>query len=346
MTGIPLSSFGSTATLATVYNANPPTRSTLIVLVEGDDDLGILERWFAQELKRRVVAFSTPRAQGGKADGCEGVIQVATTPQTSGVPIFGIVDRDYLVSANRLLFLEENDAVFVAKSPHSPHVRVLRQWEIENYLLDTDALMRLYADYHGNPSAAALGATGIENLIASVVESVLLLTATNIVLRDRMIEPFDSTWRLNDTMTKLEMQLNLDNALYTQKLSPADRVAFEAERTAMLASLKAFGGGHREGTREYIRGLLRIVDGKAVFRRILQKLRTNLKDTVAKRMMASHMAHTVPVEVIDHIESFKAAAVSGAPSGTEAASTVAESGDALADADTATSGPSNVGRSS
>ena len=338
MPGIPLSNFGSTDTLATVYNANPASRSTLIVLVEGDDDLGILERWFVHERGRRVVSFSTPRAQGGKLDGCAGVIQVATTPQTSGVSIFGIVDRDYLVFANRSLFLEEDDAEFAAKSPYTPYVRVLRQWEIENYLLDVNTLMRVYADHHGDARAAAFGVTTLEGIIASVAEAVLLLTATNIALRDRMIEPFESTWYLERTMTKAEMESMLNSVLYIDKLSPADRSSFETERTAMLASLKAFGGGHPEGSREYIRGLLRIIDGKALFRRVLLKLKTSLKDSAAKRTMASHMAHIaggVPAEVIEHIESFKSAALPAIAAAGTSGSVMAESDDALSKVGTA-----------
>jgi hypothetical protein len=105
------------------------------------------------------------------------------------------------------------------------------------------------------------------------------------------------------------MEAELNKFLYVERLNPVDKAVFEQERSAMTAALKVFGGSHPEGSREYVRGVLRVVDGKAVFKRVMFKLKPKVPDAVVKRTMASHMAHEAPAEMISHIESFKAAAV-------------------------------------
>src|SRR5258706_4616703 len=120
--------------------------------------------------------------------------------------------------------------------------------------------MRLYADSHGDSNAAAFGVSAVEAVVTEMAESVLLLTAVNIALRDRSIPPFEPTWHLDRTMTKQAMETELNNCLYVEKLNPADKAVFETERSTIAAALRTFGGSHPEGSREYIRGVLRVGD--------------------------------------------------------------------------------------
>src|SRR4051794_22886993 len=136
MAGIPFAQLQNTETLVAVYDANPSSRRTIVIVVEGDDDRYILERWFKSDISENTVAFSTPRSRGGDADGCEGVLHIVSSGQSSGVPIFGLVDRDQLVMDYRAIFLEVDDTTFLQRNPHLPRVRVLTRWEIESYLID------------------------------------------------------------------------------------------------------------------------------------------------------------------------------------------------------------------
>jgi hypothetical protein len=62
-------------------------------------------------------------------------------------------------------------------------------------------------------------------------------------------------------MTKQAMEAERNNGLYLEKVNPADKAVFEMERSTVAAALRAFGGNHPEGSREYVRGVFQPMAG-------------------------------------------------------------------------------------
>lgn len=288
MPGISLASFGTTDALISTYDANPQSRSTLVVVVEGDDDKAILERWFEQDINSGVVAFSTPKrySQPADVDGCQGVIKVADSIVQPDLLVFGIVDRDHLVMSHRNIFLEPNDETFHSMSPHHPRVRILTHWEIESYLVEPRAIGQYVADQSCDEGASAR----LDTVLAEVVGAVLLLTAVNIALQDRRKPPYPSLWNLPTTMTRGDMERQILPDVLGSKIAIAEHAAFRSQVSQIESELKAFANTYAPGTSDYNRRILKVIDGKAVFARVLHGLGVKSKsDSPIKRTLARLM---------------------------------------------------------
>ena len=98
-----------------------------VLLVEGDSDVGVLNAWFETELVRHGIAV-VPMHGGDKAWHTETVIRVLEKADT--------LDR-------RVVFLRDKDELSeesAAKLSDSGNVHLLAQRELENYLLDPNAI--------------------------------------------------------------------------------------------------------------------------------------------------------------------------------------------------------------
>lgn len=109
------------------------------VFLESAEDVRIFgEHWFSHKQdKLRFVSAEGEQAGGG---GCNAVIAKVDEANQQDIQAYGIVDRDVLLSDDKLeLFWETDDDSFHAAKPYGENIHVLRCWELENYLLQPEA---------------------------------------------------------------------------------------------------------------------------------------------------------------------------------------------------------------
>jgi len=116
----------------------------VIVYLESEEDLQIIkERWFFDEGKE--LEFKS--ADTGQGGGCLQVINQVNKEREKGIPAFGIVDRDILMTQKKWhLWWEVDDQKFQETKPFGDYIFVLRRWEIENYLLGPKELEIVLSD--------------------------------------------------------------------------------------------------------------------------------------------------------------------------------------------------------
>jgi hypothetical protein len=117
-------------------------RGGAVVFLESEDDLQIIaKRWFfdeGQDVFFQPADACQPGLGGG---GCRAVIDLVAQARGNGISAFGIVDRDVLLNDNNWsLWWQDQDKLFLDARPYGDHIRILLRWELENYLLDLNAM--------------------------------------------------------------------------------------------------------------------------------------------------------------------------------------------------------------
>ena len=122
-----------------------------VVYVESDEDQYVFgECWFKEQSSR--LEFNPVAARQGNAgeatSGCNAVIDAVRAERIAGNPAWGIVDRDAVFSHRRWdLVHETDDRTFDEAKPFGRHVKVLRRWEMESYLIDVPCVEKCRAEY-------------------------------------------------------------------------------------------------------------------------------------------------------------------------------------------------------
>ena len=122
-----------------------------VVYVESDEDQYVFgECWFNEQSSR--LEFKPVAARNGNAleatSGCNAVIEAVRQERTSGNSAWGIVDRDAVFSHRRWDLVHEiDDGVFDEAKPFGRHVKVLRRWEMESYLIDVACIEKCRAEH-------------------------------------------------------------------------------------------------------------------------------------------------------------------------------------------------------
>ena len=109
------------------------------VFLESAEDVRIFsDHWFSDKQdKLRFVSAEGDQSGGG---GCQVVISKVNEVNARDIKAYGIVDRDVLLADKKLdLFWEADDTRFHATQPYGDKIYVLRRWELENYLLQSEA---------------------------------------------------------------------------------------------------------------------------------------------------------------------------------------------------------------
>lgn len=119
-----------------------------VVYVESEEDCYIFgECWFKEQLSH-LEFLPVNRRSDNSASGCKAVIEAVHTEAVSGNPAWGIVDRDAVMSADIWnLVHETDDNCFDRSLPFGQHVKVLRRWEMESYLIDVDLLEQYRSEF-------------------------------------------------------------------------------------------------------------------------------------------------------------------------------------------------------
>lgn len=122
-----------------------------VVYVESDEDQYVFgECWFKEQSSR--LEFNPVAARRGNAgdatSGCNAVIEAVHEERISGNPAWGIVDRDAVFSHRRWdLVHETSDEAFDGALPFGQHVKVLRRWEMESYLIEVEAMEKCRSEH-------------------------------------------------------------------------------------------------------------------------------------------------------------------------------------------------------
>lgn len=224
--------------------------SLVLVFLEGPTDHFIIARlWFPYE--GEYLDFRIPE------DGCGGsaVIREVKEKRKQGLTAFGIVDRDSLLSNGmEEAFWERDDAKFAQMYPFGPWVRVLRKWEIENYLLDPESYEMEKANWLSREMRT------IEEAAQELLEhadSLCHLTAASILLNRSGISKDGGQDRNQDLES---LRRNLKARLQEAGIS-------EEELDTLVLQISGFREGLSSPEEEWDK-LTRLIDGKATLRRL------------------------------------------------------------------------------
>lgn len=232
-----------------------------LIYLESDDDLAIFQRWFFDE--GEFIEFISSKEE--ETGGCTKVMRSVNKDRSMGIASFGIVDRDALMRENLWdIFWENDNDAFQAAQPLGDYIRLLRRWEIENYLLNPTVINALLADY-GKYAPAGIDKDRLVEKLLRQVHRLVPVTAANICLHlngQKALAP-----RFGSEETDLE-------AIEAKCLEHLDKsnvsCEFEKIKTRIISFL------HGDNILNEYWNLSRIIDGKRLMLRI--KLAFKLKD--------------------------------------------------------------------
>lgn len=109
-----------------------------VVYVESTADEYIFSNWCKRYLGKVEIK---PADQHCSAGGCNAVVGKVLEERSNQNEAWGMVDRDSVMKDDHWhLVWETNDATFEKSRPYGDFIKVLRRWEIENYLIDAECL--------------------------------------------------------------------------------------------------------------------------------------------------------------------------------------------------------------
>jgi len=173
------------------------------------------------------------------------------------IDAWGIVDRDALTQQGRWTeFFETDDGVFATIEPLHPHVKVLRCWEIENYLLHPEIIEEFLVDEHGR-SRRPLNQVleGVFDIVCRLIP----IVAANLILnrdgRTKLPDGFGLGQLFEDIYQGVRSRIECD-------LSP--EAADELDN--FVEKIVAFSGSVSHRSLDHWLRQIRIVDGKRLIR--------------------------------------------------------------------------------
>jgi len=142
-----------------------------LVLVEGDDDRYALNEWYPEGVHN--VLYSV--APGGNPGVVRRLDEVLT--QTSLKKAFGIIDRDFRTAQEVHQHLEDPNE----------HLLIWPRYELENYLLQSNAVRKVLRSYYGNRVPLPTEAE-IEAELFTLCQELCPLMAANWVCLNEKVE--------------------------------------------------------------------------------------------------------------------------------------------------------------
>ncbi|WP_293998320.1 hypothetical protein [Sphaerotilus sp.] len=122
-----------------------------VVYVESNDDQYVFgECWFKEFSSRLEFCPVSNRndIETETTAGCKAVVDAVKAERSAGNPAWGVVDRDAVFSYKYWhLVHETDDVVFDDARPFGRHVKVLRLWEMESYLIDAASIEKYRSEH-------------------------------------------------------------------------------------------------------------------------------------------------------------------------------------------------------
>ncbi|MDG4555366.1 MAG: DUF4435 domain-containing protein [Candidatus Competibacter sp.] len=263
----------------------------IIVYLESSDDNNIYSNiWFGD----RLMEFLFKPANKGAATygGCQAVRESVNHDRTNGIKSFGIVDRDIVMADDHWYLVWETDnSRFAQAMPFGPYIKVLNRWELENYLVDSQAIEEYLANHIGRKPRST------QDVVKELLEHCDVLTlhaAGNAACHNERIKGFtdgftnsnDKNWVDKDIQQRFQKYINC-----------------QQDYLINIAKVQAFDtpGTSNE---ERLDKLLRIICGKALLSRI--KRQHNISHEIRFHLAAAIKRNKrVPLEISNHLDSFK-----------------------------------------
>ncbi len=266
-------------------------KRAIVYLESGEDLLIIKDRWFHNE--GEYLEFKS--ADEGEGGGASRVVNMVDEDRASGFVAFGLVDRDALQARQKWeVWWEQNDALFSTLRPLGEHIRVLRRWEIENYLLDPEIVEEERANLEGR---AVTRSNPVEKLAKDILMPAKFLASAAIVLHEQGT-------KLGDDLNKVEPTEELMKKV-SEKIGDKT-IRFEET----LKRIEIFGEGHPETSSEYWERISRVLDGKRILKRLGLAQSSLDKPRDYRLSLASKIRQSgkIDFEFNGYIEEFKTAA--------------------------------------
>lgn len=276
-------------------------RGGAVVFLESEDDYEIVaKRWFFDEGADVLFEPADRHEPDTGGGGCEAVIALVEGARADGVAAFGLVDRDVLLGRhNWVLWWQEADDEFLAARPHGDNIRVLLRWELENYLLDPEAMAEV-----ANDDALTSSQTGdsmVDTCLACADELKDKSAATVVAKTANQRSPNPG---FGCNPLKRSSQLKADLVGHLTKLRiPNPGPALDKER----AKIEPFDRPSASPRQRWER-LTRMLDGKAALKYLSHAGPVRFDEHrgfLARRMRE---AGKVPSDIRKQIEEFKLAA--------------------------------------
>ncbi|MBF0096301.1 MAG: DUF4435 domain-containing protein [Magnetococcales bacterium] len=278
----------------------------IILYLESLEDKQVMrDRWFTQW--REWIDFQSVDASQGGDGGSAQVLRRVSADYAVKIPSFGIVDRDALLnhtimdSANWDAFLESDQNAFAAAANLHPHVKVLRRWEMENYLLHPKALGKLLRDAE-KPNQVNCSAETTAQCLLDFSPIAILLSAANLVLLEHMKPPLSPLFDAPQSDPDL-----LKKAIIAQ-LQNKEITDLEDKIENKTAAIRSFLQDLTETPENQWNQLNHLIDGKLFLIRFCKWF--GFKD--GRRLeLASKISehHLIDTEIIEFMEMLKEKAV-------------------------------------
>jgi len=276
-------------------------RGGVVVFLESGEDFEIVhKRWFFNEGQDIWFQPADGYELGTGGGGCKAVIALVTEARAYGINAFGLVDRDVLLSdQNWPLWWQELDQIFLSARPYGDHIRVLLRWELENYLLDPDA-MRIEAN-----DAALTSRHTAESVLTSCFECVDELkdrTSATVAAKEANLPSLEPGFGCNPVQHGSDLTTALQGTL-SKKGHPDAAKAMSTARQ----KIDKFDSPAAPPRKRW-EHLMRMLDGKAALKYISHRTGIRFDERRAGLARQMYQRGTIPAEILGYIEDFKNAA--------------------------------------
>lgn len=250
-------------------------RQRVEIYVEGKDDSALFKNFWFSDLIDRVDFIE---AENGPINhsGCEGVRKNVAVQRQRGIPAYGVIDRDALPDV--LLANETDDSSYFSQTSNQySHLHYTLLWEIENYLIDPEALEQYRADSKTMGEARPIAV--VEKEIREHCEALLPHAACNALLQTI------GKKKLPDEYTYVHAdRMSVAQHIHTTELPKYDSAA-QSANIQNLAQVDAFDDPSQTD-RVRIRMLKRRIHGKALLKRFAyqHKLKGEIPFHVARKI--------------------------------------------------------------
>jgi hypothetical protein len=269
----------------------------VIVYLESEEDFQIFkERWFYD--KGEMLEFRS--SDTGLGGGCAQVIRNVDSDRQNGIVAFGIVDRDTVMKENKwAVFWETDDQQYKNSMPFGQYIRPLCRWEIENYLLEPNALENIRSDYSKSTTRSNRPVKEMIEQLIGHCNTLIPVTAVNIIRHERGESSLPMGFGM-DCHTKEEMERAAEKWIGNNSITDYEDYVKRVE---------SFGKNNPPDSEQYLSRLNRIIDGKRILFRIQHHY--SLKDCrfdLARRIKEKNK---IEAEITELISEFKKYAPDG-----------------------------------
>ncbi|MBF0131944.1 MAG: DUF4435 domain-containing protein [Magnetococcales bacterium] len=294
---------GNFATISDIGALGKKYSNRVLLYLESREDVEIFrERWFKDATEWvEFVPVDNPDGGGG---GSSEVLKRVQADRENQVAAFGIVDRDVLLNHNAMdgslnwnAFLEPDHDIFEAARYLGPNIKILRRWEIENYLLHPEAISKLLENMEAKEQVHCSGQTASQCLLG-FSEVAILMTAANLVLMDHrktLLQPlFGQQYPTSDDLKPMILQ-----QLESKDIAASDEIEIKSR------AIRAFLKDKMVAPKDQWNQLNHLIDGKLFLERFCVWL--GLKDP-RRLELAGRIADQglIDLEISSFMETIKA----------------------------------------